>query len=267
VSDQTTNGVATMWCEHGISEEVWCRDCGPERHAKFAARHFMHALSDQELSVEVKRRGWRSSLSMAPDDDLLDEVRRRKLWVTHANGLPIATDEQLRAECERRGWYMGAALMSDADMIAECERRWPLGTVDERRALSARNQLLREVEAVVPKEEREHAASWVSKLMADRDEWKRLAEAAEKRAAWCQRCTGTGELGYGGPDCPACDGTGTFSLLRARLALPETAAAVAAARERLDRADESGPGIAATKPDDDGQWGATLEDLLADDAP
>lgn len=176
-------------------------------------------------SCEPHNAAMRAPLSPA-DRALLDEALR------------YCADDQLRAETARRGIEASATLgcFTDAELRAECERR-KMAVVNIDGSVGTR-----------------YFANWTERerIEAECDEWKRRAEAAEKIATWCQRCTGTGELGYAGPVCPACHGSGHFTR-------PFGEAPIGALAE-------SGPGIAA-KPVPQSEPLAFLdEDLLCEDA-
>lgn len=118
-------------------------------------------------------------------------------------------------------------------------------------------------------DEHKEAHEKLVELARDRDEWKRRAEAAEARTASLEARIDDGyvpTIARYQRDCFNGEALRAWGLnpeaVREYDSLED---AMHAMGYVLDRCYERGPGIAATK--DDGQWGATLEDLLADDAP
>lgn len=56
---------------------------------------------------------------------------------------------------------------------------------------------------------REHWAAKAKRVKRERNATTLMLKAQRARdVSWCRRCTGCGELGYGGPACPDCDGSG-----------------------------------------------------------
>jgi len=112
-----------------------------------------HRFRDVPFAADAER------LKSATDDQLRAEVVRRNI------GVPISSSrfsiQELQSEAEARGvkaWF------SDDELRAECERRFA-GPVNEYTRLADEHH----------------------KTTAERDEWKRRAEAAEAKASEVQR--------------------------------------------------------------------------------
>lgn len=176
------------------------------------------------------------------------------------------TDDQLHAEWLKR--HPNQVLtafggVSDDQLRAECERRFgPDYTNGLPRVREA--NLIDERDAVIAERDGAHRA--VLALTRERDEWRLRAEAAEEhladardgeisddvvRAEYTRRFMVTAPAPSpadwlaNGPGTLLANGPGTLY--------------------GFPKAPETGPGIAATKPDT-ARWGPSDEDLLADDA-
>lgn len=208
------------------------------------------------------------------------------------------SDDQLRAECDRRKLISGDMAIvdlvraSDEGLRAECTRRH-IGFDTIAQYANDPHLKLRE-EAAHWKNCAGIAERHLAEAARERDEWKRRAEAAEAEIAQAKRT-----LHVAMRECGAVKGDDPAQFIRKLHAMLEAARAPesvrAAMREVYDqspddpprfyaedlsiawlghdsdeqrtlrRAPESGPGIAATKPDNE-RWGPSDVDRLCDDA-